>query len=148
MENKIVTDSPEKTLILGRKLVASLSQIKSNVARIICLSGPLGSGKSTLVSGIANELGIHKRILSPTFLLAKQYQLPSGGMFYHLDLYRLSENNSIGQAEFAEWIVDNKSWMVIEWPERLKFVPLAATYIFCEELTEENHQFTFPFLLS
>ncbi|MGK7934835.1 MAG: tRNA (adenosine(37)-N6)-threonylcarbamoyltransferase complex ATPase subunit type 1 TsaE, partial [Xenococcaceae cyanobacterium] len=54
----------------------------------ILLEGDLGSGKTTLIQGIGQGLGITEGIISPTFTLINEYKegrLP----LYHLDLYRL-----------------------------------------------------------
>ena len=73
------TEDMEK---LGRHLAA---YVQPN--DVICLSGVLGAGKTTLVRGLAEGLGFQGRVHSPTFTLMNIY---SGNMeLYHLDFYRL-----------------------------------------------------------
>ena len=55
---------------------------------ILHLEGPLGSGKTSLVKGIAKGLGINEPITSPSFALAHHY-LSGQRVLFHLDLYRL-----------------------------------------------------------
>src|SRR3990167_7447548 len=45
---------------------------------IIALVGPLGAGKTTFLRGFARGLGIRRRVVSPTFLLARRYRIPKG----------------------------------------------------------------------
>ena len=57
---------------------------------VIALTGPLGSGKTCLVNGIAEGLGVKENVNSPTFTLINEYC--SGAVpLYHVDLYRLSD---------------------------------------------------------
>ena len=55
---------------------------------IICLSGPLGAGKTVFAQGFAQGLGYTGRVTSPTFTIMQIYE---GGRLplYHFDLYRL-----------------------------------------------------------
>ena len=59
---------------------------------VICLEGDLGCGKTMFTKGLASALGITETITSPTFTIIKEYltgELP----LYHMDVYRLNENN-------------------------------------------------------
>ncbi|MGK7887483.1 MAG: tRNA (adenosine(37)-N6)-threonylcarbamoyltransferase complex ATPase subunit type 1 TsaE, partial [Crocosphaera sp.] len=73
----------EATKALGQKLGQNLTE-----GSVLLLKGDLGAGKTTLVQGIGEGLGITDAIVSPTFTLINEYhqgRLP----LYHLDLYRL-----------------------------------------------------------
>lgn len=85
---------------------------------ILCLYGELGSGKTTFVQGLAKGLGVNKRIISPTFIIARQYKLKHL-TFYHIDLYRTRtyfDLQSIGMEEILE---DTNNIVAIEWAEKL-----------------------------
>lgn len=89
-------------------------------AKIICLWGELGSGKTTFTQGFARGLGITSRLLSPTFIIVRRYQIPhKNGFLYHLDLYRMKEPKDVSSVGFEEMVADPNSVVVIEWPERL-----------------------------
>lgn len=86
----------------------------------LCLSGPLGSGKTVFVKGLAAGLGISPDgVVSPTFTLAHLHSRPGGAAFWHADLYRLE-----GEAELEELgLFDFPSPEVviaIEWGERFQ----------------------------
>ena len=59
----------ETTRALGRLLARELA----TASTILLLSGPLGAGKTSLVQGLAEGLGISEPITSPTFALAQHY---------------------------------------------------------------------------
>ena len=87
---------------------------------ILLLFGPLGSGKTTLVKGIAKSLKIQEPITSPTFPLSQHYPLGSPPLV-HLDLYRIEEKNAANEF-FLQEEEESKAMgaiMVVEWPERL-----------------------------
>lgn len=88
----------EATQNLGRQLGKSLPP-----GTILLLKGDLGAGKTTLVQGIGEGLGITDAIVSPTFTLINEY--PEGRIpLYHLDLYRLepSEVRSLYLEQYWE----------------------------------------------
>lgn len=98
-------------------LGAALAEALRDTGATVYLQGDLGAGKTTLVRGVARGLGITGRVRSPTYTLVEGYEL-SGGMLYHLDLYRLSGS---GELEFLG-IRDLESpanRVFIEWPERV-----------------------------
>jgi tRNA threonylcarbamoyladenosine biosynthesis protein TsaE len=91
---------------------------------IILLEGDLGAGKTTLVQGIGQGLGIEDPIVSPTFTLVNEYtqgRLP----LYHLDLYRL-QPSEIG-ALYPELYWEGQEFppgiTAIEWAQRLPYYP-------------------------
>lgn len=101
---------------------------------VVALTGSLGAGKTVFVQGVAEALGIHEPVTSPTFTLISEYH---GRMpLYHMDLYRL------GSVEEFIWlgveeILDGSGVTLIEWSERAKDVlPHRSIYIHIE--IEEN----------
>lgn len=84
---------------------------------VILLLGKLGAGKTTLVQGIANGLGVDGRVTSPTFVLLQEYegQIP----LRHADLYRLEHMGEIADLGIEELLGD--SWVtVVEWGDAMR----------------------------
>lgn len=104
---------------LGRALGESLP-----AGSVILLEGDLGSGKTTLVQGIGEGLGITDPIVSPTFTLINEYtegRVP----LYHLDLYRLEpeEVEALYPETYWEGVEMPLGIVAIEWAERLSYQP-------------------------
>ena len=110
----------EATQTLGKQLGQNLPQ-----GSVLLLKGDLGAGKTTLVQGIGEGLGISEPIVSPTFTLINEYnqgRLP----LYHLDLYRLEPEGVVGLYLEQYWEEGEilPGITAIEWPEKLPYLPL------------------------
>jgi len=83
--------------------------------------GELGAGKTTLVQGLAEGLGVKGWITSPTFTLIQEYH--GRHPLYHLDLYRLEDPEEIWDLGLEECL-KGSGVTVVEWGDRLgPFVP-------------------------
>jgi len=116
---KIVLANAEATRSLGVTLGQSLS-----AGSVLLLFGDLGAGKTTLVQGIGEGMGITEPIVSPTFTLINEYtegRLP----LYHLDLYRLQseEATALNLESYWEGGEVPLGVVAIEWSERLSYKP-------------------------
>jgi tRNA threonylcarbamoyladenosine biosynthesis protein TsaE len=84
---------------------------------IIALNGPMGAGKTTLVQGLAQALGVTETVSSPTFTMLNEYH--SGRLpLYHLDLYRLSEDSpmfAVALATELDQFIEQKMIVMVEW---------------------------------
>lgn len=107
-----ISKSVEETLELGRGWGGEAER-----GWVIALSGDLGAGKTHLVKGIAQGLGITTRVHSPTFSLINQYR---GGRLplYHLDLYRLNSAAEVIGAGLDLYLCEPDGVAVVEWAER------------------------------
>ncbi|MBL7156072.1 MAG: tRNA (adenosine(37)-N6)-threonylcarbamoyltransferase complex ATPase subunit type 1 TsaE [Candidatus Pacebacteria bacterium] len=120
---KTITNSTAETKKLGQRLVKDI--IKKNIqtqAVIIGLIGELGSGKTCFTQGFANGLDISNKILSPTYVILKRFQI-SGSMFhdfYHIDCYRIKAEKEILDLGFANMCQNPENIIVIEWADQIK----------------------------
>jgi len=124
--------SADQTRRLGIRLGALLKS-----GQVICLSGELGSGKTTLVQGIAQGWGSTDPVTSPTFVLINEYHRPDDDILFHLDAYRLSSAIE-GEDLDLEGMLFRGS-LVIEWPENIKDVlPSSVLSIHMNWMAEEH----------
>ncbi|HUY90049.1 MAG TPA: tRNA (adenosine(37)-N6)-threonylcarbamoyltransferase complex ATPase subunit type 1 TsaE [Pirellulales bacterium] len=106
------THDEQGTSRFGAALAASLPE-----QAVIALNGPLGAGKTRLVQGLAEALGVDRReVVSPTFVLVQEYY--GRRPVFHFDAYRLH-----GDEEFwalgPEEYFNSPGVVVIEWAERV-----------------------------
>ncbi len=117
MENYISCSEDET-----KKLAENFA--KKTRGNIFALSGELGAGKTTFVQGFAKGLGIQDKIISPTFVLIRQHQIPNTDKtLYHIDLYRLENIESLKHLGLDEILSDSNNIVLIEWAEKLKQLP-------------------------
>ena len=82
---EIISRSAEQTRRVGMRLGALLKP-----GDVICLVGDLGSGKTTLVQGLAAGWGSLDPVSSPTFVIVNLYRRMDQSQLFHLDAYRLN----------------------------------------------------------
>lgn len=123
-----VTDA-QQTIRVGEQLASLLKP-----QDVLLLDGDLGAGKTTFTKGVAQGLGIHRRVKSPTFTLVHEYhdgRLP----LYHMDVYRL-EDADPGDLGIAEYF-DGDGVSVVEWSQFIKD-ELPPTYLIIHFIKDEN----------
>lgn len=129
------TFSEKETKNLAKKMAG---KIKSGV---IALTGELGAGKTTFVQGFAKGLGIKEKIISPTFVLIRQYPIPNTSrILYHIDLYRLEGFTELGLKEI---IGDPNNIVLIEWAEKAeKYLPENTIRVTMEKTSQTERKIT------
>lgn len=109
----IALSNPKETQQLGFDLGRRLAP-----GDLVCLSGPLGAGKTTFAQGLAQAIGIAEPISSPTFVLMNEY-LDGTIPLLHLDAYRMEgwEYDELRDAGLEEFLSRTDAIRLIEWPE-------------------------------
>ena len=114
----------EATAALGAELA-----LMARAGSIICLSGELGAGKTTLARAILKALGHEGEVPSPTFTLVQPYALRIP--VAHLDLYRLKQPEEIAALGFEDLLAEGAA--LIEWPEMAEdFMPADRLDLYLE----------------
>lgn len=114
---------------------------------ILGLVGDLGAGKTTFVQGLADGLNIKERLISPTFILLREYRRASGVNLYHVDLYRLetvteTELEGLGILDFAK---DKRNVILIEWAEKARgLLPANTIWVEFENLGRDRRKIVIP----
>ncbi len=104
---RILARTPEDTRAVAGALAPLLAP-----GDVVSLSGDLGAGKTTFVQGAAAALEVEEPVLSPTFVLVRQYlgSLP----LLHVDVYRLGTMQEVLDLGFEEFL--DEGWVVfVEW---------------------------------
>ena len=124
--HEFTTKSGADTIEVGRKLAALLKP-----PQLLILSGDLGTGKTTLVKGIAQALDAADpdEVTSPTFTLLHEYDGTRGGRptkLYHLDVYRLEGERQLETLGLEELLTPD-ALVLVEWGEKFKSIKKRAT---------------------
>jgi tRNA threonylcarbamoyladenosine biosynthesis protein TsaE len=124
----LISHSAAQTRRFGARLSGLLQ-----AGDLICLEGGLGTGKTCLVQGIGQGMGVVEQITSPSFTLIAEYrptqiaQIPFSGPFrglapapvlYHIDLYRLHAPVEEARVLGLEDYILGDGVCVIEWADR------------------------------
>jgi tRNA threonylcarbamoyladenosine biosynthesis protein TsaE len=88
--------------------------------KVFAFHGEMGAGKTTIIEALCKSKGVRDVMGSPTFSIINEYVYPEDGqekLIYHIDLYRLKDEQEIIQAGVEDCIYSNEICF-IEWPEK------------------------------
>lgn len=86
---------------------------------VVLFRGPMGAGKTTLISRMAAALGAEDTVTSPTFALVNQYEGEGGRRIYHFDFYRINNVEEALDLGYEEYFYSGDLCLV-EWPEKIE----------------------------
>lgn len=142
MEENFSTKNVEETQQLAEKFAQKIAS-----GGVVLLYGNLGAGKTTFVQGLAKGLGIKHRIISPTFIILRTYEIPplssraKSRDLYHIDLYRLESEKEIEGLGLVDLLKNPDNIIVIEWPERMgELLPKNTWQISIETIGENERE--------
>ena len=131
MTAKKILNSPAETSRLASVIAEIISELGPGPksATVVALSGDLGAGKTSFTKSFLKHLGITARVTSPTFIIMRVFDLPSGKAgftsesnfkkAYHIDAYRVGPKDLIDLG-LKDILKDPQNLVVIEWAERIK----------------------------
>jgi len=112
MDKTIIARSAAEMEEIGVGLSPELSD-----GMVVSVIGPLGVGKTTLVKGIAKGLLITAIVVSPSYLLAREYH---GRLtLHHLDAYRLETLSELVEVGLDQLLPPEDGVTIVEWPDRI-----------------------------
>ena len=154
---EIITKNPSQTKKAAKELAFSIKETRGRkTALVLALEGDLGSGKTTFIQGLAKGLVIRDKILSPTFVVFKKFQIPitksqinsksqlsKFKTFYHLDCYRIGAKDLLGLG-LKDILIEPRNLVVIEWAEKIKkILPKNTLWIKFKHLDEKSRKINF-----
>ena len=84
--------------------------------RIFAFFGKMGSGKTTFIKSLCEELGVEDTINSPTFAIVNEYEDRDANTIYHFDFYRIKSLAEVYNMGYEEYFYSN-AYCFLEWPE-------------------------------
>ena len=109
---EIITHNERETELFGRQLAG---QLKAPV--VLCLYGELGSGKTALVRGLAEGMGLKCTVSSPTFTIVNEY--PGNPDLIHFDMYRLHGADELFDIGWEDYL-RRDAILAVEWSENVE----------------------------
>lgn len=135
---EIRCDTVEETMNLG----AAIGRL-GGPGQIVSLDGPLGTGKTQLVRGVAAGAGVAdlSLVCSPTYVLLNIYNADetkaNARTVYHLDAYRIKSSEDFSAIGFDE-LLDQGGIVVVEWAARVADLLPADRLAITGEWSGEN----------
>ncbi len=100
--------------ILGGSSSSPLGETEGG--RLFAFYAPMGTGKTTFIKAICEELGVEDVITSPTFAIVNEYTDGEGGAVYHFDFYRIKRMEELYDMGADEYFYSG-NLCLMEWPE-------------------------------
>lgn len=118
----------EITYSLDNLPVVASQILEHTKSKILLFYATMGTGKTTLIKELANQLGCNISS-SPTFSLVNEYETPEQEILYHFDFYRIDNDEEAYDIGIEEYFYNNQ-WCFVEWPENIEnLLPLDAQVI-------------------
>lgn len=137
-EAPVVTGSEAETEAVAARVAEAAAP-----GTVIALVGDLGAGKTVFTRGFARALGIKEAVSSPTYTIIQEYRTPEGRDFFHLDLYRISDEYSALGFGVDEYLDDPAAYVLVEWPERISgIMPPDAVTVRIRHLGGDRREIT------
>lgn len=84
---------------------------------VVAFHGEMGAGKTTFITAVCKALQVQETISSPTFSIINEYTIKGGSIVYHMDLYRLKDEEEAISAGVEDAFYSGNMCLV-EWPEK------------------------------
>jgi tRNA threonylcarbamoyladenosine biosynthesis protein TsaE len=85
--------------------------------KVIAVHGEMGAGKTTFIHALCGAMGVKDVVTSPTFSIINQYKASDGQTVYHMDLYRIKDENEAINAGVEDCLYSGNICLV-EWPDK------------------------------
>ena len=107
---------------------------------VFAFSGEMGAGKTTFIHALCDALKVTDTISSPTFSIINQYTTSTGKVIYHIDLYRLKDEEEALQAGVEDCLYSGNTCFV-EWPDKAPSIfPDDTAYINIEATASNSRK--------
>ena len=122
------------------KQVAGSLWKEGKAKKIWAFHAGMGTGKTTFIHALCEELGVSSAISSPTFAIINEYASTVAGTIYHMDWYRLKNEEEAMNAGIEDSLLSGQLCL-IEWPENAAgLLPENTFHIYMEVLDEKTRR--------
>ena len=110
---------------------------------VFAFYGKMGSGKTTFIKALCEELGVEDVINSPTFAIINEYRsIETSELIYHFDFYRINKISEAQDISVEDYFYSG-ALCLIEWPEKIEpLLPDDTVHITIEEIEDGSREIT------
>ena len=120
---------------VARQLWAEAKQYK-----VWAFNGNMGAGKTTFIHALCGVLQVNGAVSSPTFAIINEYSSPVAGPIYHMDWYRLKDEEEATQAGVEDCLYSGNLCLV-EWPQKAEgLLPDDTLQVYIEAIDEQTRK--------
>ena len=132
---EVITQSEKETEEFGKELAGLI-----HAPAVLCMYGELGAGKTALVRGLAEGMGLDCTVSSPTFTIVNEYL--GGRDLIHFDMYRLGSADELFDIGWEDYLRRN-AILAVEWSENVEDAfDGSETVIRFEKLSDTGRRIT------
>jgi tRNA threonylcarbamoyladenosine biosynthesis protein TsaE len=114
---------------------------RTDDSKVFAFHGDMGAGKTTFIHALCDARGVTSTVSSPTFPIINQYDAPDGAIF-HLDLYRLKNEDEAIQAGVEDALYSGTICLV-EWPDRAAGIfPDDTLHVYIKAINRDTRNVT------
>lgn len=121
--NEVTTNSESETISFGKEMFEQFSTNLEFRPLVFALQGDLGAGKTQFTKGLAQSMQIDEPIISPTFILAREYDSPQGNKLIHIDTWRLENDEDFEGLGIKDMLLSDDDFkhnvLSIEWADKV-----------------------------
>ncbi|MBK7308409.1 MAG: tRNA (adenosine(37)-N6)-threonylcarbamoyltransferase complex ATPase subunit type 1 TsaE [Chitinophagaceae bacterium] len=108
--------------------------------KVFAFHGDMGAGKTTFIHALCEAMNITDVVTSPTFSIINQYKTREGQAVYHMDLYRIKDENEAINAGVEDCLFSGHRCLV-EWPEKAPGVfPDETLHIYITSIDDKTRK--------
>ena len=111
---KIKIDSLENIHIAAKEFIANMGN-----GKVFAFYGKMGTGKTTFIKALCEEMGVEDVITSPTFAIVNEYTSGEGSPIYHFDFYRIKKVEEVYDMGYEDYFYSG-NLCLLEWPELIE----------------------------
>jgi tRNA threonylcarbamoyladenosine biosynthesis protein TsaE len=105
--------------------------------QVFAFHGQMGAGKTTFIHALCDDMKITSTVSSPTFSIINEYGY-AGGIVYHIDLYRLQNEEDAIRAGVEDCLYSGNTCLV-EWPDRAPAIfPADTVHVYLDAADEQT----------
>jgi tRNA threonylcarbamoyladenosine biosynthesis protein TsaE len=108
--------------------------------KVFAFHGDMGAGKTTFIHALCHAMNITDVVTSPTFSIINQYKTTAGQTLYHMDLYRIKDENEAINAGVEDCLYSGNICLV-EWPDKAAgILPDDALHLYITSIADNTRK--------